>query len=173
MVAASAEADADRPVVVDGSRVLVCAELECRLNGLARLLRKVGVRAAIQWGCVLRSRPSRSSASMTVLKAGVVYVPLDPQAPTRRLAYIAQGCEINLPPDQWREAFSVDGVDCIGSSNPDVHRHGWRRSVRVRSAARVSRPGRRFVAPEPYPPPTRTISLDIAYVLYAPGSTGA
>ncbi|HEU0055001.1 MAG TPA: amino acid adenylation domain-containing protein, partial [Longimicrobium sp.] len=78
----------DAPAVVFGEEVLSYAELNRRANRLAHHLRTLGVgpdaRVAI---CVERS-PEMVIGVLGVLKAGGVYVPLDPAYPAERLRYM-------------------------------------------------------------------------------------
>ncbi|KQZ30950.1 hypothetical protein ASD58_30105 [Duganella sp. Root1480D1] len=83
-----AAAQPDAEAVVDGERSLTYGELNRRANQLAHYLLGLGVkpddRVAI---CVERSA-EMIVAILAVLKAGAAYVPLDPNNPAQRLAFI-------------------------------------------------------------------------------------
>lgn len=169
---ASAEAHPDHPAVVDGSRVLTYAELESRSNGLARLLVDLGVSRGDRVGLHLEKSAEAVIGIYGVLKAGGVYVPLDPQAPAGRLAYIARDCDIRLlltsveKRPQWREMVAagapIESFVVLDSSDDD--RGDLTSGCQVFGAATLT--------PAASPPPARTISLDLAYILYTSGSTG-
>ncbi|HEX2189490.1 MAG TPA: amino acid adenylation domain-containing protein, partial [Longimicrobiaceae bacterium] len=78
----------DAVAVVSGGVSLTCAELDARAEALARALRARGVgpetRVAV---CVERS-PGAVAAVLGVLRAGGAFVPLDPEYPAERLAFM-------------------------------------------------------------------------------------
>ena len=80
----------DAVAVTFEEQTLTYAELDRKANQLAHYLRKLGVGPEILVGvCTLRS-PEMIVGIMGVLKAGAAYVPLDPNYPTERLAYMIQ-----------------------------------------------------------------------------------
>ena len=86
LVAAQAARDPQAVAVVDGGATLTYGELEAQANRLAQHLLALGVDPEDARG----SLPGRSAAAvvalLAVLKAGAVYVPLDPAYPPARLA---------------------------------------------------------------------------------------
>jgi len=84
----------DAVAVVDGSRELTYGELDSRANQLARLLIEEGVSKGDRVGLLLDKSLESVIGIYGVLKAGAAYVPLDPQAPTTRLAYIIGNCGV-------------------------------------------------------------------------------
>src|SRR5207249_4283810 len=64
------------------------AELNRRADQLARYLRGLGVEAEVPVGLCLERSPDLLVALLGVLKAGGVYVPLDPTYPRERLAFM-------------------------------------------------------------------------------------
>ncbi|HLJ02683.1 MAG TPA: amino acid adenylation domain-containing protein [Solirubrobacteraceae bacterium] len=159
LVTRSARRFGDRPAVVDGDRSVTYSELDRRSNQLAWLLAARGVRSGDRVGLFLEKSLEAVVGIYGVLKAGATYVPLDEQAPARRLAYIA------------RDA----GIRCLLSSPA--------RSAGVQALVQE---GARFtsVVGSPELPwseveewsdeaPVLDIGSDsLAYILYTSGSTG-
>ncbi|WP_171006527.1 condensation domain-containing protein, partial [Pseudomonas sp. 2FG] len=76
-------------LVHDAER-LSFAELEARANCLARLLVEQGVRPESRVGVSLERGNAMIVAMLAVLKAGGAFVPLDPDYPRERLAYMVE-----------------------------------------------------------------------------------
>ncbi|HZF11989.1 MAG TPA: amino acid adenylation domain-containing protein, partial [Thermoanaerobaculia bacterium] len=80
----------DRVAVLAGPAHLTYAELDRRADQLAGSLRRLGVGPEVRVGlCLARDLPL-VTAILAVLKAGGVYVPLDPTYPTPRLALLLE-----------------------------------------------------------------------------------
>lgn len=159
LVTRSARRFGDRVAVVDGERSLTYAELDRRSNQLAWLLAARNVRQGDRVGLFLEKSLEAVVGVYGVMKAGATYVPLDEQAPARRLAYIA------------RDA----GIKCLLSS-----------PARSAGVEALVQEGARFgtVVGSPELPwseleewsdeaPVLDIGSDsLAYILYTSGSTG-
>jgi non-ribosomal peptide synthetase component F len=76
----------ERIAVTAGSETLTYRQLDERANQLANHLRDVGVRPQSLVGLCLPHELDLMVALVAVLKAGGVYVPLDPKHPKDRLA---------------------------------------------------------------------------------------
>ncbi|MDQ6672238.1 MAG: amino acid adenylation domain-containing protein [Chloroflexota bacterium] len=82
--------------VVFGEQHLTYAELDARADRLAAWLRRQGVKTESLVGvCVPRSLDMIVSV-LGVLKAGAAYVPLDPEYPAERLAFIREDAHLEL-----------------------------------------------------------------------------
>jgi amino acid adenylation domain-containing protein len=79
--------------VVLGRERMTYGELERASNRLAQLLAKEGCPAGDRVGLLLPKSPMAIAAILGVLKAGGIYVPLDPASPPARLAKIIDACE--------------------------------------------------------------------------------
>ncbi|MFL5541691.1 MAG: amino acid adenylation domain-containing protein, partial [Longimicrobiaceae bacterium] len=80
---------------VDGDGVtLSYAELDARANAIARRLRARGVGVETRVGVALERSPELIASLLGVLKAGGVYVPLDPSLPGERMAWMAKDAGI-------------------------------------------------------------------------------
>jgi amino acid adenylation domain-containing protein len=78
----------DAPALQLGERALSYAELNERANQLAHRLRRLGVAPEVCVGICLARSVEMIVAVLGVLKAGGVYVPVDPSYPAERQAYM-------------------------------------------------------------------------------------
>ncbi|MGO4748151.1 condensation domain-containing protein, partial [Streptomyces sp. 2MCAF27] len=78
------------PAVVDGDTVLTYAELNAQANRLARRLRGAGVHSESRVAILQERSTGVVVSSLAVLKAGGVYVPIDPNQPAARSEFILQ-----------------------------------------------------------------------------------
>jgi amino acid adenylation domain-containing protein len=90
MIEAQAEKTPEAIAVAQETRQLNYAELNGRANQLARLLREKGVGQDVPVAICLKRSLELPVALLSVLKAGGACVPLDPDYPKDRLAYILQ-----------------------------------------------------------------------------------
>jgi amino acid adenylation domain-containing protein len=135
-----------------GGAQLTYAELDRRANQMARYLRGMGVVAEDRVGVLLERSVEMVVALLGVLKAGAAYVPLDPQYPQTRLAFMLADAGIKLLLTQ-EELLQV------------LPEHEAR-AVCVDA-------DRALVAEQSALPLGRLASADnLAYVIYTSGSTG-
>ncbi len=80
----------------DAHEQLTYAELNQRANRLAHLLRKHGVGPEVLVGICTERSTDMIVALLSVLKAGGAYLPLDPDYPPDRLAYILEDAQVAL-----------------------------------------------------------------------------
>ncbi len=83
----------DATAVTFKARPLSYAELDRRANQLARYLRKMGVGPEVRVGACIERGPEVIVGLLGILKAGGTYVPLDPDFPAERLAYMIEDTE--------------------------------------------------------------------------------
>ena len=91
------QADA-RPqnVAIDcAGETITYAELEHRANQLARWLHGAGVGPGSFVGMLLPRSADVYATILAILKTGAAYVPLDPDYPTDRIAYILADCKVH------------------------------------------------------------------------------
>ncbi len=150
------------------------AELDKATNRLARTLRQAGVKRGDRVGIYVYKSPASLLAIFGILKAGGVYVPLDPNAPAARLAYITRNCNIQVLvtaneklPDLAKLAAEDTPLGCAvmtdsGAREPD----GLPEGFKVIGWDEVGNQDDSAV------PPVGVIENDLAYILYTSGSTG-
>jgi amino acid adenylation domain-containing protein len=76
--------------VIFEERVLTYAELEAHANALAHHLRGLGAGPETVVGLMLERSPEMVIGLLGILKAGAAYLPLDPDYPAERLAFMLQ-----------------------------------------------------------------------------------
>jgi len=132
-----------------GAETFTYGQLNERVNQLAHRLRAEGVRP----GQVIALLVERSFAMIIgilgVVKAGAAYLPIAPDTPPERLAYLLRDGGVNVLLVQNRTARRIEfGGLMINLENPEIY-HG--------SAG---------------PPANLNTPQDLAYVIYTSGSTG-
>ncbi|GIG70497.1 non-ribosomal peptide synthetase [Phytomonospora endophytica] len=83
-----AAARADRPALVKGEQVVTYAQLDEASDRVVGALRDAGVAPGASVGVPATKSVTSLVALLGVVKAGCVYVPLDPALPRERLAYL-------------------------------------------------------------------------------------
>ena len=149
---AQVERTPDAIAVVFQDQHLTYSELNRRANQLAHHLRALGVGPDVPVGVCLEQSLEIVIALVGVLKAGGVYVPLDPAYPNERLAFMLEDTEAAVLLTQERLVAGLPEhearIVCLDS--------GW---------AAVARE-------KPDNPVTSTMDENLAYVIYTSGSTG-
>ncbi|MDV7213991.1 amino acid adenylation domain-containing protein, partial [Azotobacter beijerinckii] len=90
LIAEQARRRPDAVALVHGETRLSYAELEARANRLARHLIACGVGPEARVGLCLERGTAMIEGLLAILKAGGAFVPLDPDYPRERLAYMAE-----------------------------------------------------------------------------------
>ncbi|HEV2855902.1 MAG TPA: amino acid adenylation domain-containing protein [Thermoanaerobaculia bacterium] len=135
-------------LVGDDGREVSFAELSRESNRAARFLARQGAGPDVPVGLLMDRSVDRMTALLGVLKAGSAYVPLDPEHPAERLAFVVR--DAGIPLVLADRPFDLPGTRVI---------------VLPRERGRI--------AAEPDGEPALTGALDnLAYVLYTSGSTG-
>src|SRR5258706_15344312 len=88
LLSKSAKAYPEKAAVWARGRSITYRELEERSNQMAHLLRKHGINKGDRVGLFFPKCVESVVSMLGVLKAGGVYVPLDPQAPAGRVGFI-------------------------------------------------------------------------------------
>ncbi|MFI7229618.1 amino acid adenylation domain-containing protein [Nonomuraea angiospora] len=132
--------------VVAGDVSLTYGELGARADRLARRLRALGAGPGERVALCLEQSAGLAVAVLGVLKAGAAYLPLDPEHPPDRLAYVVRDAGVRIavtdPPSRGR---LPDGLVTVGLDEPDG---------------------------DEAPVPPDVTPDDLAYVIYTSGTTG-
>ncbi|MFJ1933125.1 amino acid adenylation domain-containing protein [Kitasatospora sp. NPDC088160] len=148
LVSAGLAAPSDTPALVFEGRELGPAELDRRIDALARRLAAVGVRPGSRVAVAVPRSVELVVALCAVHRAGGAYLPLDPDYPADRLAYMladARPAAVIAAPEQAAALRPAEGVPCLSPED--------------------------LPAPEGVTP-TAPGPGDPAYVIYTSGSTG-
>jgi amino acid adenylation domain-containing protein len=86
----------DAPAVLSESGTLSYAELDARANQLAHFLRAAGVGVDTPVAMCLERSADTAVVTLAILKAGGVYVPLEPSYPRERLAFMLRDAQAAL-----------------------------------------------------------------------------
>ncbi|WP_431041065.1 non-ribosomal peptide synthase/polyketide synthase [Streptomyces sp. P1-3] len=146
----------DRLAVVSGERELTYRELDARANRLARLLTARGVARDSVVGLALPRSADQVVTVLAILKAGGCYLPLDPEYPAERLAFMLRDSAPVLVVTHARIAADLPDGACpyLVLDAPDTH------------AALA------HVSAEPVETAAQAHVDQLAYVMYTSGSTG-
>jgi amino acid adenylation domain-containing protein len=150
LFAAQAARTPQARAVVCAGESLTYAELDARANRLAHHLWRLGVRPEAAVGVCLEWGPELVVALLGALKAGGVYVPLDPALPAERLAYLAEDSHARVV----------------------VTREGLAGRVSHGAAVRVDADAQRIAAEPEEAPRSASRPEHLAYVIYTSGTTG-
>jgi amino acid adenylation domain-containing protein len=159
-------------LAIDGAdEVLTYVELERLANRFARVFRSNGLKAGDRIGIHLPRSARAVAAMLGALRAGAVYVPLDPSSPPARMGLIAQDCgllHVVISPSllaSWAAAGACEAIEhfFLAADGAPIElpartrAHMWS-EVATASAAPME--------------PAGSSPDDLAYLLYTSGSTG-
>lgn len=152
LIAAQAARIPEQLALVCGAEHLTYAELDQKTNQLAHALQKMGVGPESLVALCLERSPAMLVAILGVLKAGGAYLPLDPNYPAERLAFVLADAGVPLVLTQEHLAGRLPAgqarLFCLDSQ--------WHQA-----------------ASEPADDPAVPVSpRNLAYVIYTSGSTG-
>lgn len=164
----------DRDAVRMDGRSMTYAELDQLTNQVARQLHAVGVKRGDRVGIYVNKSFASVIAVFGIMKAGAAYVPLDPNAPAKRLSYITRDCNVQVLLTVGLkvaslEAFLTEGSplkhailldETAGETVPEVSGLAVIPLSSVRSQETAA------------PATPEMVDADLAYILYTSGSTG-
>ncbi|HLZ43912.1 MAG TPA: amino acid adenylation domain-containing protein [Candidatus Sulfotelmatobacter sp.] len=161
----SAKNSPDKPAVWARGKSITYRELDERSNQLAQLLRQRGVQKGDRVGLFFPKCVESIVSMLGVLKAGGVYVPLDPQAPSDRIGYIIGNCGIRIliTNSERRSALAAETVDTLECC---ILIDGEGNGGNLISWSQLAE------YPASHAPAVTLVETDLAYILYTSGSTG-
>jgi amino acid adenylation domain-containing protein len=148
LVAEQARLHPDAAAIEHRGRTVTYEELDVTAGRIAAALGRMGVRPEDRVAVALERSPELVSAMLGAMRAGAAYVPLDPEYPAERLAFMLD--------DSGAKALVVR--DRVPASLA-----GWRGPVLALAG---------LDAAEETPPPVELGGDSAAYVVYTSGSTG-
>ncbi|MFL6129471.1 MAG: amino acid adenylation domain-containing protein [Mycobacteriales bacterium] len=142
------------PALVQGGTVLTYAELDARVNRLARLLAGRGAGPERLVALALPRSIDLVAAQLAVLRAAAAYVPVDPAYPAGRIAFLLRDAApaLLLGTRETVAGLPLGSTDALCLDDPET------------AAALAALPAT--------PPATRPEPAHPAYVIYTSGSTG-
>ena len=167
----SATRTPDKHAVVHKGSVLTYGELNDLTDQLACTLIGIGVGRGDRVGVYLDKSVESVVSIFGIMKAGAAYVPLDPVAPTKRIAFIVENCDMKavisttgrmkglherLDDNSPLQGIILTDVAEVTEGAPNKT-YSWG-DVRQAAVGQV---------PDPH-----LIENDLAYILYTSGSTG-
>ena len=158
LIAHQAASTPDRQAVVIGDQSLTYAEMQQRALTVARALAAHGVGPNTLVGVCMERSIEMVVALVGILNAGAAYVPIDPEYPTERLAFMLQDsrCPIVLTQKRVRESV-LEKLPTTLSTVLWSLDSDWDQVAKAAAAA-----------PEIVP----STADDLAYMIYTSGSTG-
>jgi amino acid adenylation domain-containing protein len=152
LVERQAERTPSAPAVQWGSQVLTYQDLNSQANQMARYLSKLGVGPDVPVGVFLDRSLDLAITLLAVLKSGGTCVPLDPQYPGDRLAFMLEDARVAV---LVTDANLLSKVESVKGHTVCLDRD-WNAIKREKKQIPVG-----DVAPE-----------NLAYIVYTSGSTG-
>lgn len=163
-----------KTALVCGDRRPTYLEIEQQCNRMAHALLGEGVQRGDRVAVCLENSVEAVLSIFAILKAGAVFVVVNPTTKADKLAYILSNCRATaLITDLrrlegmkggWEQTPDLEAVFVAGASSADT-REGRPRLISLESTlVRVDLP--------PQPPPQRRIDIDLAALIYTSGSTG-
>jgi amino acid adenylation domain-containing protein len=145
------------------------SELDQLATRLRDRLVVMGVRPGDRVGIYMRKSIDAIASIFGILKCGGAYIPVDPEAPAARCAYILNNCSVSaIIAERRLESSLRSEMERLGRVPPMVLLDETSDPVRLRAALDAEQ------APSPAPAST-TVYPDydaLAYILYTSGSTG-
>jgi amino acid adenylation domain-containing protein len=152
LVAMQAHAVPHAVAIADGDRKLTYGDMNARASQLANFLRSLGVRAEVPVALFFERSAELATAALAALKAGGVYVPLDPNYPSARIAMLLEDSA----------ALVVLTHSSVANKLPSGN---WKKIV-------TDSPEGEFLSHSTAAQNLQTNPEDCAYVIFTSGSTG-
>jgi len=164
LVAAQVARTPDAPALTFAGARLSYAELDARAEAIAALLRGYGARPGTRIGVCAQRSPELVAGLYGVLKTGAAYVPLDPDYPAERIAFMVGDAQLSALLTLGAPAGLADLVGPTG-------RGAGCPVIDLDDLADLSTEPEAALNEGSAEQPTATAD-DAAYVIYTSGSTG-
>jgi amino acid adenylation domain-containing protein len=150
------------------SEGLTYAELSKRSNQLARALLDCGLKRTDRVGIYMNKSLNSAIAIYGIMKAGGAYVPLDPFAPTERIRFVINDCDIHVLISTDAKIEAMTEMEAAGWGIKNVI--GLSKGAPLESATQSwDEVGRSYDGDALK---LELVEQDLAYILYTSGSTG-
>lgn len=156
----------DHPAFICGNQSITFSQLAGQMDQLAHSLIASGLKKGDRVGIYLNRSLETAVAIYGILRAGGVYVPLDPNAPLKRIKFLLEDCQIEYlisQPAQRRSLKEIiaqtNSLKCIIGLDNDwpVPTISWEEVRKL---------------PTDKPISVNIMGHDLAYIMYTSGSTG-
>jgi amino acid adenylation domain-containing protein len=173
-VTAQAEARPDTTALVLGESRMTYGALEEASNRLARVLAEAGCQRGDRVGLLMPKLPAAILAMLGTLKAGAIYVPLDPAGPELRLARMLEvsDCRCILAAGPVERMLHDTLAAAALDRRPTI---GWLDPVMAMAPGLDPEPSFTLRDLAGYPstaPQCASTGSDVAHILFTSGSTG-
>jgi acyl-CoA synthetase (AMP-forming)/AMP-acid ligase II len=164
----------DKEAVIYKNNAMTYRDLDAVSNQLAWVLREAGIEKGDRVGICLNKSIEEIVAIYGILKAGAVYVPIDPSSPVQRVAFFIEDGGIKalvttkkiiakLYPFSDKVSESLQGVILVDEDLPEEKGVIPTKTVTWQQLLRW---------PTKSLPSTDSIDCDLAHIMYTSGSTG-
>lgn len=164
----SAEKHPDKTALRFNGQGLSYAELVCRADSIAGMLQNSGLKKLDRVGVFLNKSLETVAAIYGIMRAGGVYVPLDPRSPLARLQFMLQDCGIRFLMTHEAQAKAVQ--ELVASEPTLSHVYGLP-SGTVEGMDTLSWDAI-YSLTDTKPRDPGSMEHDLAYIMYTSGSTG-
>jgi len=172
----SAKQYPDKEAVIYKDSAITYRELDIASNQLGWALKNAGIEKGDRVGICLNKSIQEIVAIYGILKAGAVYVPIDPASPIQRIAYFIENCQskalvttkkIAAKLHQELSEHGATSLQCIILVDEDLTEYnGSFYQAKVTVWQQVLR------SPTSPLPLDGLIDSDLAHIMYTSGSTG-
>ncbi|MBD2177148.1 amino acid adenylation domain-containing protein [Pseudanabaena sp. FACHB-1998] len=149
--------------IQDSSAQITYQELQTKSDRLASYLQQIGVTSEFLVGIFIERSLDMIIGIISVLKAGGVFIPIDPNYPQERLSIILEESDLSLIltqeklaqtlPNQELKLVLIDKLEQALTDSNHIHQSSQSTSQEIS-----------------YPP--EILPQDLAYIMYTSGSTG-
>jgi len=146
-------------------QVITYSKLGKETSSLAALLHHYGVKKTDRVGIFMPRGLQTASAIYGILKAGAVYVPIDPKAPKERIQFLIKDCDIKVLITNAKASKKLVGILPMSQLKAVI-------GVETELAEQSIDWEAAVVFNESYKSNIAVLDQDLAYILYTSGSTG-